>query len=105
VEFRSADGGGRFVFGSDCGPSEELVEFARGADLLMAEATVAEPDEAPRGHLTAAEAGEHARAAGVQRLVITHFSDEMDQGLTRDQAANGFGGDTRLAAEGDVYTV
>ena len=33
VEF--TDGGGRFTFGADCGPSEALIEFASGTDLLL----------------------------------------------------------------------
>ena len=38
VEF--ADDGARFTFSSDCGPSEELCEFAAGTDLLLIEATL-----------------------------------------------------------------
>src|SRR3954451_4702967 len=41
VEF--AEGGARFTFGADCGPSEELCAFAAGTDLLIAEATLPEP--------------------------------------------------------------
>src|SRR5919107_1983974 len=37
VEICSETTGGRFVFGADTGPSEALVEFATGADLLMIE--------------------------------------------------------------------
>ncbi|WDT93915.1 MBL fold metallo-hydrolase [Thermoleophilum album] len=96
----------RFVFGADCGPSRELVEFARGASVLMLEATLIEP-EAPdpgrrRGHLTPREAGEHAHAAGVERLVLTHISDEVDPAWARAEAEAAFAGEVVVAHEGLV---
>jgi ribonuclease BN (tRNA processing enzyme) len=98
-------GGTRFVFGADCAPNDALVEFARDADLLIVEATLTtpEPEGEPRGHLTALEAGEHGRRAGVKRLVLTHFSDELDPEQLRAQAEAGFGGPVELAAEGAEY--
>ena len=53
------------------------VELARGADLLIHEATFAEADEglAVRStHSTASMAGRVASEAGARRLVITHIS-------------------------------
>jgi len=106
VEVAAGNGGGRFTFGADCRPSEELVEFARGTDLLIAEATLPRPEpDGVRGHLTPAEAGDHARRAGARRLVITHISDELDQDWAREQAERGFGGSVDVAREGAVYTV
>ena len=73
------DGGGRFTFGADCGPSEDLIAFADGTDLLMLEATLPEPEPPDdRGHLTPFEAGEHAARANAKRLVLTHFTEELD---------------------------
>ena len=58
----STNGGGRLVYGADCRPTEALVEFAKDADLLLIEATLPRPERTGvRGHLTPAEAGEHAR--------------------------------------------
>ena len=95
---------GRFTFGADCGPSQELIDFAQGSDLLLIESTLrAGDDEEPRGHLTAAEAGEHGRAANVGQLVLTHFSDELDQALSLSQASDTFGGEVTLASEGAVF--
>ncbi|CAN5694951.1 MAG: MBL fold metallo-hydrolase [Thermoleophilaceae bacterium] len=106
IRVRSSNGGGRLVFGGDCGPTDNLVDFADGAELLLAEATLPRPERTGiRGHLTPREAGEHARAAGARRLLITHISDELDSLWARDEAAAGFGGPVHLASEGDVYRV
>jgi len=69
------DGATRLVYGGDTGPTETLVEIASGADLLIAEATLAGPaeDEVVRGHSTAEEAIAMARRAGAARLVLTHY--------------------------------
>lgn len=102
VELRE-DGGGRFTFGADCGPSAQLVEFARGTELLMLEATLGAADPPAgdfRGHMTAAEAGALARAACARRLVLTHFSDELDTTALRVRAAGAFEAEPELATEG-----
>ena len=99
-----SDGGSRLTYGADCSPNDELVRFARETDLLLIEATLPRPERTgKRGHLTPAEAGEHGRRAGAKRLVITHFSDELDPEWARAQAAEAFGSDVELAAEGAVY--
>jgi ribonuclease BN (tRNA processing enzyme) len=100
VELRS--GAGRFVFGADTGPSDALVAFAEGADVLMAEATLIDADD---GHLTATQAGEHAARAGVGRLVLTHLSDEIDLERALSDARETFGGPVELAREGAVYEI
>ncbi|HZE04268.1 MAG TPA: MBL fold metallo-hydrolase [Solirubrobacteraceae bacterium] len=98
--------GTRFTYGADCRPNQELVAFARGTDMLMVEATLPCPErDGKRGHLTPREAGEHGRSAAARRLVVTHYSDEMDPEWTRSEAAEGYGGPVELAREGAVYTV
>ena len=106
VEVSSVDGGGRITYGSDCGPNEALIEFARDTDLLLIEATLLESDTGtPPGHLTAAEAGEHGRAAGARRVVLTHISDELDQDRALGEARDAFTGPLEIAHEGAVYSV
>jgi ribonuclease BN (tRNA processing enzyme) len=98
--------GSRFTFGADCRPNDELVRFAQGTDMLMIEATLPRPErDGDRGHLTAREAGEHGRSAAARRLVLTHYSDELNPEVTRSEAAASFGGPVELAHEGAVYSI
>ena len=102
----TADGSGRIVYGADHRPSDEVVRFAQDADLLLLEATLPRPErDGVRGHMTPAEAGEHARAARAKRLVLTHMSDEMDALWAYNCARDAFGGPCQVAAEGDVFDV
>lgn len=95
-----------FTYGADCAPNDAIVAFARDTDLLMLEATLEQPDEGgSRGHLTPAEAGEHAQRAGARRLVLTHVSADHDAAQVRAEAQGAFGGPVELAAEGAVYEV
>jgi ribonuclease BN (tRNA processing enzyme) len=106
IDFSSSNGSGRFTYGADCRPCKELVEFARGTDLLMIEATLPRPERTgERGHMTPAEAGEHARQAGADRVVLTHISDELDQEWALEQGEDTFGGAVDIAREGAVYEV
>jgi ribonuclease Z len=61
----------------DSGRIDSLVEPVRGADALICEATYleVEADMARRfGHLTARQAAQLAKKAGVQNLLLTHVS-------------------------------
>lgn len=106
VDVSSSNGGGRFTFGADHRPSEELAAFAKGTDLLMLEATLPRPERSGvRGHLTPGEAGEHGSLAEAGKLVLTHISDEMDEEWASQEAARAFGGPVHVAHEGDIYEV
>jgi ribonuclease BN (tRNA processing enzyme) len=106
MHFSSANGAGRMVYGADCRPTAALTDFARGSDLMLIEATLPRPERTgERGHLTPREAGEHGRAAGVKRLVLTHISDELNAEWAREEAASAFQGPVEMAREGAVYEI
>lgn len=101
----TAPSGARLMFGADCRYSEELIEAARGAELLLAEATLPDPDPAVDFHMSAEEAGRIAAEAGVGKLVLTHISDELDLERSRRIAVDAFGGEVEVAEEFATYEV
>jgi ribonuclease BN (tRNA processing enzyme) len=104
IRVESTANGGAFAFGADSRPTADLVEFAHDADLLLIEATLPRPERTgQRGHLTPREAGEHGKAAGARRLVLTHISDELDWLWAVDEATDAFGSKVDLASEGATY--
>jgi ribonuclease BN (tRNA processing enzyme) len=106
MRITSNNGSGRIVYGADTRPTEALTEFASGTDLILLEATLPRPERSgERGHLTPAEAGQHARAAGARRLVLVHISDELDAEWALREAAEAFGGPAEVARGGAVYEV
>jgi len=79
VAFRLTGPDGRsLVYSGDTDYSEQLVDLAQQADLLICESAFPESRKVP-GHLTPVLAGEIAARAGVHRLMLTHFYPVCDQ--------------------------
>jgi ribonuclease BN (tRNA processing enzyme) len=96
--------GHTLVYSGDTGPSQTLVDLAAGADLLLCEAAFREGDDNPPDlHMTGREAGEHARAAGVKRLVVTHVPPWGDADESVAQARNAFDGPVDAARTGATW--
>ncbi len=95
--------GGRLVFGADHRPSQRIIDFARGADVLLLEATLMFPEGGVRGHITSVEAAEIAQQAEVDRLVLTHMSDELPREQLLAQAV-AIHAQTTLARPGASYS-
>jgi ribonuclease BN (tRNA processing enzyme) len=97
--------GRSLVYTGDTGPSERVVELASGADVLLAEAAHPPGPGLPQAlHLTGREAGEHAAAAGVGRLLLTHvpaWVDEIGQLFT----ASAVFPETELVRAGATYEI
>lgn len=75
--------GRKLVYCTDTVFCEEAVELARGADLLVHEATFAHQDAEmafQRLHSTSTMAAQVALAAGVKQLMMTHFSPRYAPG-------------------------
>jgi ribonuclease Z len=107
VGFRIVQAGAVAVFCVDTRPTREIVEHARGADLLVHD--VYGPQSASEqahamGHSTATDAGEAARAAGVRRLVLTHLRSSrfIDPEALVAEAEAAFGGPVRAAQDLDT---
>jgi ribonuclease BN (tRNA processing enzyme) len=100
-------GGDSLVYTGDTGVTEALPALADGAGTLLSESTLRETDRSGHGHLTAREAADAARDAGVTDLVLTHFSsvDPADHDWHRRSAAEVFNGPISLARSGIPLTV
>ena len=97
-------GGPSLVYSGDTGPSPALIELARGADLLLCEASFVDGEPAAAGmHLTGAQAGAHAAAAGVGRLLITHVPPWNSREAAVAEAMTTYAGPVEAAAPRGVY--
>jgi ribonuclease BN (tRNA processing enzyme) len=108
---RIEHGGRSLVYSGDTGPSAGLVSLATGADVLLCEATW--PHVIPGGwespppgvHLSGRQAGEHAAAAGVGRLLLTHVPSWFDGADLLAEAKEVFDGPVELVAPDAGYDV
>jgi len=98
LAYRLEAEGKSLVYSGDTDVSDSLADLARGADLFMLEC--ANPFKIP-GHLTPAEAGRLAAAAGVKRLLLTHFYPPCDEVDVAALAAREFAGEV-IVAEDDL---
>ncbi len=95
-------GGPALVYSGDTGPGGGVPDLAAGARLFLCEASyLGDRDDYPYPHhLTAAEAGAMARAAGVDRLMLTHIPPVYDPRRSVAEAEATFGRPVELAVPG-----
>ncbi|WP_405056530.1 MBL fold metallo-hydrolase [Kribbella sp. NBC_01505] len=95
------------VYTGDTGPNDALIELARGADLLLSEAAL--QDENPNNpvdlHLTPSDAGEHAKKAGVKKLVITHVPPWYNRVTQAENARRTYSGPIEIATPHAVFDI
>lgn len=101
--YRLTDGQRILCYTGDTNTMEGLANFARDADLLLADGLFTEALWAEgKPHLSAALAAQLARDAGAKKLVITHLNPAIDpQTLLKEARAIRI--DSRLARIGDQY--
>jgi ribonuclease BN (tRNA processing enzyme) len=99
---RLTAGGATLAYTGDAGPSPDVAELARGADLLLAEATYVDdvPAESRRWLSSARTAGSQAHDAGARRLWLSHLQPGTDPVAARAAAGDAYDGEIAVATAG-----
>jgi ribonuclease Z len=99
LRFEDQHSGIALVHSADTAPVPDVAALAQGAHTLIHEASMSTESEF---HTTPRQAGEIARQAGAQRLVIVHFSPRYtmpEAQALADIRAGGFGGIAEIGRE------
>ncbi|MCR4876004.1 MAG: ribonuclease Z [Clostridiales bacterium] len=95
------------VFSTDTRPCETLDKYAAGADLAVLEGMYASGDKMPQAlknhHMMFREAAEIAKAAGVNRLALTHFSTSLEDPEAEIGAAAEIFPETVIGRDGMIF--
>jgi ribonuclease BN (tRNA processing enzyme) len=91
------------AYTGDTGPSSDLIDLARDADLFLAEATYPRevPGDSAQFLSSAWQAGQTATRAGVARLMLTHLQPGTDRQAALAAAAENYDGEIDVAAPAD----
>jgi len=103
--YRIEADGVSLAYTGDTGPCPEAIELARDADLFLCEASYQNDSTLTYFHLSAAQAAEHANAAGAKRVMLTHIIPNLDPAVSQAQAAEVFDGAVDLATPGATWEV
>jgi ribonuclease Z len=99
-----ADKSVSYAYCSDTMFDKRVAQAIAGVDTVYHEATYLQDSlhkAAPRGHSTAAQAGQIASIAGARRLIVGHYSQAYDSDEAfAAEAATTFAGDIIAAREG-----
>jgi ribonuclease Z len=99
--------GSSLAITGDTARTDNLLEICRDLDTLVIESTYIDQDaEMARkfGHLTARQAAELAKQAGVKKLILTHLSRRYRERDVLNEARAIFP-DTRIARDFDTYQI
>jgi ribonuclease BN (tRNA processing enzyme) len=101
-----APGGGAMVYSGDTGPSEALVQIAKGVDLLLVESAFLDDLDNPDAmHLSGPQAAAIGQAAGVGAIVLTHIPPWYERDRVLAEATPHFDGPVSLAKPGAVWDI
>jgi ribonuclease BN (tRNA processing enzyme) len=96
--YRVEHRGAVLAYSGDAEYCEGLVTLCRGADVAVLDCSF--PVQHPvKGHMTARDCGRVARAAGVKRLVLSHFYPVAERYDVRAQAGKAFEGPITMARD------
>ncbi len=91
-------------YSADTGPGWSLAKLGTGLDLALCESTYPTDEEAAGVlHLSARQAGDMGRVAGVRRLVLTHLWPDTDPEAHRREGTAGFGREVDVARTNERY--
>ncbi len=101
---RLAAGGRVLTYTGDTGPDDGVVDLARGADLLLAEASFIDqvPEDSRDTLSSAHQQGRQAAEAGAGRLLLTHLLPGTDPQAARAAAERSYRGEVGVATQGLV---
>jgi ribonuclease BN (tRNA processing enzyme) len=99
---RLTAGGQVLMYTGDSGPDPAIADLARGADLLLAEATyTGKVPPASQDYMSSAsQAGRQAARAGAAHLALTHLWPGTDHAAARAAAAAEYDGQISVASAG-----
>ena len=105
LAYRITDKSGkRFVYSGDTDVCDGLRDIAAEADLMICESAFPDGQKVD-GHLTPSLAGHIAQAAGVKRLVLTHFYPACETVDIENQCRSTYNGKLTLARDLMVMTL
>lgn len=106
LALRAEAGGSVLAYSADTGPAADLTGLARGAGLFVCEACYQDAAMGAPVHLSARQAAELARRAGVRDLALAHVWPTLDPEVSLAEAREA-AGDVRveLAQAGRVFEV
>lgn len=99
-------GGKVFVYTADTSFKDELVDFSKDADLLLAECNFyGDQDGRNAGHMNSFDGGNLAKSANTGQLVLTHLPHYGILEKLAEEAAQVFRGPVSLARTGDCIHI
>jgi ribonuclease BN (tRNA processing enzyme) len=101
---RLAAGDRVLMYTGDTGPTSDVVDLARDADVMLAEASYVDevPGDTRRTLNSARQAGQQASAAAARHLLLTHLLPGTDPAASRAAAAASYDGQLGVATAGLV---
>jgi ribonuclease BN (tRNA processing enzyme) len=99
----TVDGSSGLVYSADTGADWSAEALGAGIGTLLCDATYLAADEGRLRHLSGRQAGVMARAAGAERLIVTHRWPTVSAQALANEAGAAFGAPVGQAAPGLTF--